>query len=172
MKSLLIEQVFQAAKSGDASQVKELLDIHPELAAAENQDGLTLLGFTAHYGYTRVVQVLLEHGAEVNTLSHSKISFIPSNTALHAAIAGERDREVIELLLNHGADTNLFDSNGHTCLHTAVFQKENSELISLLIAYKADVNAKAPDGETPLALALRLGNSGNAELLRQYGATE
>lgn len=71
----------------------------PSLAHTENSEGLTPLGFAAHFGSKAAVQVLLDYGVDVNAVSHSKISYIPSNTALHAAIAGERDPEVIRLLL-------------------------------------------------------------------------
>ncbi|SCW87673.1 Ankyrin repeat-containing protein [Paenibacillus tianmuensis] len=114
-----------------------ILAIHPSLAHSENGDGLTPLGFAAHFGSKATVQVLLDYGADVNAVSHSKLSYIPSNTALHAAIAGERDPEVIRLLLTRGALTNIFDSSGHTCLHTAAFHDDNTELIRLLMEHGA-----------------------------------
>ncbi|WP_028608705.1 ankyrin repeat domain-containing protein [Paenibacillus harenae] len=168
--SSIINDLFQAAQSGDLSRLITILDAHPDLADTENNDGLTPLGFAAHYGNKDAVQLLLDHGADVNAISHSRISFIPSNTALHAAIAGERNTEVIRLLLARNAGTDLFDSNGHTCLHTAAFHDDNIELIRLLLEHGADVNAKAEGGETPLALAVKQGNHRVAEFLRQNGA--
>ncbi|MCP1425400.1 ankyrin repeat protein [Paenibacillus xylanexedens] len=103
-----INQLFQAAQSGDLANLQLLLASHPELTNTENQDGLTPLGYASHYGQAEVVRLLLEHGANVNALSHSKISFIPSNTALHAALAGERSSEVIQLLLEYGASTRFW----------------------------------------------------------------
>ncbi|MNJ68163.1 Ankyrin repeat protein [compost metagenome] len=113
---------------------------------------------------------MLDYDADIDALSHSKVSYIPSNTALHAAIAGERSIEVIKLLLLQNAQTNILDSNGHTCLHTAAFHEDNVEIISLLIEHGADVNAQAEDGETALSLAIKQGNHNVAELLRQKGA--
>ncbi|REE92900.1 ankyrin repeat protein [Paenibacillus taihuensis] len=166
-----IDSVFQAAQSGDAEQLTEILDAYPDLANAENEDGLTPLGYAAHFGNTSAVQVLLNHGANPNAVSHSKLSYIPSNTALHAAIAGERNLDVIRLLLSHQAQTTIFDSNSHTCLHTAAFHDDNLELISLLIEHGAEVNAKIEGGVTALALAVEQGNDKVAELLRSNGAT-
>lgn len=166
-----IDSVFQSAQSGDAEQLTEILNAYPELANTENEDGLTPLGYAAHFGNTGAVQALLNHGANPNAVSHSKISYIPSNTALHAAIAGERSLEVIKLLLSHQALTTIFDSNGHTCLHSAAFHDDNSELIGLLIEHGAEVNAKNEGGETALAIAVRQGNNTVAELLRSNGAT-
>ncbi|MBD0382305.1 ankyrin repeat domain-containing protein [Paenibacillus sedimenti] len=168
----IIVDVFQSAQSGDATRLKEILKSHPNLANTENGDGLTPLGFAAHFGHPQAVQVLLDHGADVNAVSHSKISYIPSNTALHAAIAGERNVDVIKLLLDNKAQTTIMDGNGHTCLHTAAFHDDNIELIQLLIEHGADVHARAEGGATPLSLALEQGNNKVAAFLRQNGTLE
>ena len=166
----LMDDVFQAAQRGEVSRLKDILESHPQLANRENADGLTLLGYAAHFGNKDAVQILLNYGADVNAVSHSRISYIPSNTALHAAIAGERNADVIRLLLTHKAQTNIFDSNGHTCLHTAAFHDDNLEIIRLLIEHGANVNAKIDGGETALSLAIKQGNNNVAEYLRQNGA--
>lgn len=165
-----INDLFQAVQSGDAAKVKEIIAAHPQLANTETQDGLTPLGYAAHFGNAEVVRVFLELGADVNAVSHSSISFIPSNTALHAVIAGERSLEVIKLLLAKGADTTILDSNGHTSLHSAAFHDDNLEIIRLLMEHGADVNASADGGDTPLSLAVQQGHENVASLLREYGA--
>lgn len=165
-----IDEVFQAAQSGDAQRLKLLLEANPGLASEENRDGLTPLGYAAHFGNQAVVQTLLDFGADVNAVSHSKLSYIPSNTALHAAIAGERSMEVIGLLLASGAKTDVFDSNGHTCLHSAAFHDDNEALIELLIGHGAQVNAKAEGGVTALELAEQRGNEKVIGRLLRHGA--
>ncbi|MWC27660.1 ankyrin repeat domain-containing protein [Paenibacillus sp. MMS18-CY102] len=168
----MIEDGFKAAQSGDVLLLGEVLKAYPELVNMENSDGLTLLGYAAHFGNEAAVQLLIGHGAEVNAVSHSKVSYIPSNTALHTAIAGERSLDVIRLLLNHQAEVNIFDSNGHTALHTAAFHDDNIELIRMLIEHGADVHARLEDGETTLSLALQQGNHNVAAVLRQHGTAE
>ncbi|MEV5024850.1 ankyrin repeat domain-containing protein [Paenibacillus sp. LPE1-1-1.1] len=168
----MINDFFAAASKGDTARLKELLEVNPLLSNTENGDGLTPLGYAAHYGHADAVKLLLEHGADVNALSHSKVSYIPSNTALHAAIAGERDMEVIQMLLAHDAKPNIFDSNGHTSLHSAAFHDDHIELIDLLIEYGADIQAKAEGGVTALSLAEEKGNSKAAGRLIEKGAFE
>ena len=166
----VIQAAFEAAQSGKKDQLGSLLQEHPSLANAENENGLTLLGYAAHFGHPEAVQILLRSGADVNACSHSKISFIPSNTALHAAIAGERNLAVIRLLLENGARTDLFDSNGHTCLHSAAFHDDQEELIALLLKHGARVNARQEGRESALELAVAQGNDRVAQLLREHGA--
>jgi len=168
----MIEELFAAARTGDAGQLQRLLGAEPAQANAENADGLTLLGFAAHFGHAQAVSILLVHGADVNAISHSKASYIPSNTALHAAIAGERSMDVIRLLLENGADPNIIDSNGHTCLHVAAYHDDNREMIELLIEHDADVNAKPSGGTSALRVAMQQGNAQAAETLRRHGAIE
>lgn len=166
----MVDDVFQAAQLGETSRLKDMLESHPQLANMENGEGLTPLGYAAHFGNKDAVQTLLNYGAIIDAVSHSKVSYIPSNTALHAAIAGERNVDVIRLLLTHHAQTNIVDSNGHTCLHTAAFHDDNLEIIRLLIEHGADVNATTEGGETALSLAIKQGNNNVAEFLRHNGA--
>jgi ankyrin repeat protein len=161
----MINEVFKSIHSGDEKHLHEILDANPTFANMENNDGLTPLGYAAHYGKTNVVKLLLDYGANVDAVSHSRISYIPSNTALHAAIAGERSIEVIATLLKFKAQTHILDSNGQTCLHTAAFHDDNVEIINLLIEHGADVNTKSEDGRTPLAFAIENGNHRVAEFL-------
>ncbi|MGG4392837.1 ankyrin repeat domain-containing protein [Paenibacillus thiaminolyticus] len=166
----MIEEVCIAAQSGDASRLSALLEANPQLTNEKNGDGLLPLGMSAHCGRVEAVRTLLDLGAEVNAMSRSAISFIPSNTALHAAIAGARNQEVIQLLLERGANPGLFDSNGHTCLHVAAMHDDGIEVIRLLLEHGADVNARAEGGDTALSLALAQGHRHAAEFLRRNGA--
>jgi len=167
-----MNQLFQAAQAGDVVTITGILASLPEFANTENQDGLTPLGYASHYGQAGVVRLLLEHGADVNALSHSKISFIPSNTALHAALAGERSPEVIRLLLEHGAATSILDSDGQHALHSAAFHTDQTELIEILLHHGADPRVLNSSGQTALDIALERGNTSTASCLRAAVAAQ
>lgn len=168
--NIKVNDVFQAIESNDIAALENALISNPSLSNIENEQGLTPLGIASHFGNKDAVEILLKYNADVNAVSHSKIEFIPSNTALHAAIAGERNLEVIELLLKNHAKANIFDSNGHTVLHTAAFHDNNSDLIRLLIKYGAPVPAKVNGGKTALEIAIEQGNNQVAEQLRHYAS--
>lgn len=163
-----VSDVFKLIESHDVGALEKVLISNRSLTNIENEQGLTPLGFASHFGDTDYVQILLNFNAEIDAVSHSKVEYIPSNTALHAAIAGARNIEVIELLLKNKANTNIFDSNGHTALHTAAFHDDNPKLIDLLIEYGASVHAKIDGGKTAIEIAMEQGNDKVVEKLRQY----
>lgn len=110
-------------------------------------------------------------GAPINALSHSRVPYVPSNTALHAAVAGGPHLETVALLLSRGADPRIFDSAHLTPLHNAAFSG-NVAIGEMLIAHGADVNAQETGGRTALAIAEERGHAAFAALLRRHGARE
>ncbi|MDJ0578866.1 ankyrin repeat domain-containing protein [Crocosphaera sp.] len=82
----------------------------------------------------------------------------------------EDTKEILKVLINHGADVNAKNEYGETPLHTAVLS-ENKEIVELLINHGADVNAKNEyDGKTPLYSAVLTKNKEIVELLINHGA--
>jgi ankyrin repeat protein len=81
-------------------------------------------------------------------------------------------RDVVELLLERGADVNDKDSfKGMTFLHHgAVLGLKDAAELS--IAHGANVNASDSKGRTPLSLANEQGHAEIVELLRKHGAKE
>lgn len=164
--SKLISDLFQAAEEGNSVVVEEMLKVDPSLVNAENEHGLTLLGISAHYGNYDVVKVLFSYGVDINAISHSKLSFIPRNTALHAAIAGKKSIEIIKLLLEKGADCNILDSEGHTPLHTTAFEG-NTEIAKLLLNHGARI-IEGHSLKTSVEIAEERGNKDFIAILKEY----
>jgi ankyrin repeat protein len=101
--------VFEAAAFGRADRLRELLDQDPELANAYDDDGFQPLGLACFYGHVDAARVLLDRGADPNTLSRNE--HIKTN-ALHAAAASENKGpepryELCKLLLDYGADPSI-----------------------------------------------------------------
>jgi ankyrin repeat protein len=88
--------------------------------------------------------------------------------------------EILNLLLEHGADVNTIAENGWTALHMAASQGR-TRAVKMLIDKGADLDCRTgkpkgwysdgrPTGQTPLLLALRSGYLHVAQLLIDRGA--
>jgi uncharacterized protein len=114
--------VFEAAALGRADRVRELVDADPGLANAYGDDGFHPLGLACFFGHADAARVLLEGGADVNALSRNERI---QTAAIHAAAAaegkgGEATRyELVELMLDHGADPNLEQAGGFRAIDAA-----------------------------------------------------
>lgn len=148
----MIDRFTRAIEIDDAHAFALILVNYPHLINQENENGLTPLGLAAHYGRIEMVRQLLENGADANAVSHSQIPYIPSNTALHAAIAGKKNPEIIRMLIDAMSSVDVADSNGYTPLHIAAFEDDLS-IFSQLIEAGADVHAYSFKDESVLDIA-------------------
>jgi ankyrin repeat protein len=101
--------VFEAAALGRVERIQVLLEDDAGLANAFGDDGFQPLPLACFYGRVAAARVLLDHGADPNTLGRNE--HIQTN-ALHAAAASEnKDEEtryeLCQLLLEHGADPSI-----------------------------------------------------------------
>ena len=87
---------------------------------------------------------------------------------LHIA-AQEGRNDIIEMLLEHGADINAYDSNNWTALHFAAAENFVNTM-ELLLVKGAMVDAKDKTGATPLHFVCQEGFLAAARLLLKHGA--
>ena len=142
--------VFEAAAIGDTGRLRTLLDADGSLATAWSDDGFTPLHFAAFFGHPEAARLLIERGADLEARSTNR-EFAPNAAPLHSAVAA-RQRDVIELLLDAGADVNAVQHQGYTPLLEAA-QSGDSELVELLLERGADPDARLDDGRTATDLA-------------------
>src|ERR687883_459640 len=64
--------VFEAAALGRTERLERLLDEDGSRANAFGEDGFHPLGLACFFGHVDAARVLLEHGADVNTLSRNE----------------------------------------------------------------------------------------------------
>ena len=122
---------------------------------------------------TDIVQILLEHNADVNQDFMERITNIGSSytegwTPLHMA-SQEGRIKIAELLIQHGADVCCSRNEGWTPLLLAS-QYGHVKMAELLIQHGADVCFSMNDGQTSLHLASQKGHVKMAELLIQNDA--
>ena len=130
----MFEGLERILREDDAGKLAELLAYEDiginDLHHGGRKEPLFLL---AMYGGLKCVQLLLDHGAEVNVKSRFKYKY----TYLHSA-ARLGGCEHVQLLLDHGAEVNVKSIFKHTPLHEAA-RYSHYECMQLLLAHGAEV---------------------------------
>jgi len=116
------KQILRAAKSGDATAVKTLLDTDAHLIDARDKDDSTPLHCAVWKGHLEVVSTLLDAGADVNAVNQNDHW---GNTPLHAA-AHANHAAIAQLLIERGANLDARDAGGRTPLDHTAFHKATS----------------------------------------------
>lgn len=150
---------FLAAALGDTVRLDKALAADPGVIAKQSADGWTPLHLAAYFGQKAAAQLLLSKGA--SSLARSTNSM--NNHPIHAAAAG-RSRDLVALLLEHGADVNATQHGGWTALHAAA-QCGDVEMVKVLLANGADRNIRADNNQNALDLALGKGAQEVVDLL-------
>jgi ankyrin repeat protein len=143
------QELFTTAQSGDATQLKKLLEAGADHAAVD-EAGETALMHAAHGGHVAAVQVLLAAGADVNAKApqgwtalakaayngETEHGYVEVIEVLHEAgaslddriffgitplmlAAGGGDASVVEWLINNGADVLATNEGGRTARQMA-----------------------------------------------------
>jgi len=116
--------LHRAASRGHLKAVALLLDRGAKVDAADGE-GVTPLILASYRGQTEAVKLLLERGADVN--AREKRNGLSSLS--HAV--GRGDKELVSVLLVHGADPLLKSADGRTALERAEANGA-SEIVALL----------------------------------------
>ena len=103
--------------------------------------------------------MLLEHGADVAAVSRNDLAVQPLNSA-----AAGRRLDVVEALLDAGADPNARSHAGFAPLHAAA-EHGDRELVERLLERGADPSAPLDDGRLAEDLAREAGADKLADLL-------
>jgi len=193
-------QLVAAVTSGDVMRVESLLSsgVNPNVRAKRQGDylgppSLPALDVAIGRGNQQMVQVLLEHGANPNSVSSTDIVLDPTFTPLTRAI-DKGLADIVQLLLDHGADVNRggtksplavalarnddrivtmlvdnkkLDVSGALC---DAAQDGNFGIVQRLLARSPNLNAFDRRGLLPLAAAVRSGDVNVVQALLDRGA--
>ena len=130
----------------DIMDILELfLTKQPELVNTQNEDGGTPLHIAAANNNLKLLKLLLQYGAEVES------SDINGKTALHIAACNDSIACEEWLLTHHIQLLNTQDKDGHTPLHFAAANNDLQSL-KLFLKYRADVKIRDNDGNRALQL--------------------
>jgi ankyrin repeat protein len=158
---------------GDVAQVKNLIAAAADVNA-KGHDGKTPLDYAASYGQVEVARLLLAAGANPNAIVEDKEPVVdrPAGTPLYYAVQGDH-KDMVELLLDSGADANAKGRYGATVLYWSA-ETGRLDMVKLLIAKGANPNIQMEDNDfcdgTSLGVAIEHGYVEVAEALILGGA--
>jgi ankyrin repeat protein len=138
--------LYFAAWRGLRGVVERLIIKHPQQVTQHGGLYGTALHASVSEGHIEVSQLLLTHGADINSRCADNW------TPLHAALYTGR-LEIAKWLLNHGADVNSQDKHGWTPLHFSA-ETGHVEACRMLLEHNAELNCRNDHGSTPFCFAL------------------
>ncbi|KAJ8673124.1 hypothetical protein QAD02_004386 [Eretmocerus hayati] len=176
------QQLFRAVKTGNVLLARQLLLAGANIDAVDT-DGRTCLYYALQKKGLRLIKFLLDAGADPNKFrlgdmhplsmgvatgklvivkdlidAGARINMVngtsEDRSALHVAV--ERGRtEIVQLLLEHGADVNAFDADLSSVIVTAIIRKKKFrvgdkayiDILKLLLAHGADTSEPEYDIE-------------------------
>jgi len=179
--------IHDAARKGDQAKIIALLKENPDLVSSKDKLGNTPLHIAALHDQLAIAALLIANGADVNArntpLGHEVIasSYFSNKadanfnqkaygeTPLTLALLSYQHKEMIELLLTHGADPNAYVHIGVTPLQRAI-ERDLPYDVELLLANGADPDAISLSGNSSVLWAVLHGKTTILELLLNNGA--
>lgn len=134
----------------------------PEAVNRKSASGWRALHLAAQKSSCACVAVLLDHGAEIDSL------IVRERTALHVA-AEKNCADVTELLLCRGACSTVADDKGILPLHIAAYIGQ-CESIEALLEYGSPIDAIDCLGQTPVHHSVKQKQQAAVEVLLKRGA--
>ncbi|XP_067104376.1 ankyrin repeat and SOCS box protein 12-like [Osmerus mordax] len=169
------QSLNQAVSADDVAQLSELLSQDSYRRCINSRSGwgvpVTPLRTAAAHGHLRSLELLLEHGAEVDSLD------VKAQTPLFTAVSGKH-LDCVVALLKAGADPNGSQYNNCSPVLTAAREGDVDILRELLLfGAEVDVRPKIPEWATnatacrgPLYISAVYGHLDCFKLLLLHGA--
>lgn len=132
---LLIETAVNANFDMDIYlNTKSRMGYTPMHVAAESSDSTRFLP---------LIKVLIRSGGDLRAGGNC------GKTPLHVAVYNFENPDIVESLMQQGADPNFRDRFGYSSLHEAA-NSRNSRVVKILLKYGAGINAEDNENHTPL----------------------
>ena len=151
---------------GDCSkEVLQAIINHGVDLNTTNKEHHTALMIACYNKHEGAINVLLNAHADPNIADE-----VCGNTCLHDAVRSNCSIEVLQAIIDHGANVNATNKRNETAL-TIVCVNKNEDVINALLNGNADPNITDDDGETFLHKAVREDcTKGMLQAIIQHGA--
>lgn len=114
-----------------------------------NKKGVSALAFAVKNNSPEIVRLLIEKGANVNTLDGNGDNLVAYLIQSYTSEKPENTEAKIVILQQKGLDIVAPQKNGNTVFHLAV-AKNDVNLLKLIERYRTDINSKNNEGMTAL----------------------
>lgn len=148
-------EVVSNKKLKNTREVMDFLFQHGATLDAQDNSGFPLIIVAAQAGNKQAVEFLIDHGIDPNI--PADVTIMTGNDgvrAIHEAVSND-NLDMIQFLLDKGADINAKDALGWTPLHWAI-SVYLPKIAEFLIQKGASLTIKNDHGQTPLDYALSL----------------
>ena len=149
--------LLTASMSGGLDAVKVLIRAGADVRVADNEGDACLI-LATYFGHIETVRYLLCM-PEVGVY----YSYTKAFTALHFS-GQENFPDIVQVLIDAGADINAKDEKGRSPLHSACNYGELA-IVKMLVEAGAEVCVRDNEGDTCLTLAARAGCTGTVRYL-------
>ncbi|XP_035791172.1 tyrosine-protein kinase Shark-like isoform X2 [Anopheles albimanus] len=154
--------LHRATKESNYTVVSELLKCGYRNIDSKNQDGQTAVHLACLHADDKILQKLIERGANINSRDAK------GNTPLHYACAKRNGLEMVRMLVKAAANVQARNSEtGWVPLHEAA-ENGNIDAIKELLANGAPHRPRSDFGEMPSDRARHRGHFGVVEFLNAY----
>ena len=161
-EDIIDDTVLHCAVVGASKSMVDLIIEYIGIEACDNKSGRSLLHTASACGNVTMTKVLIDSPYVGKDGHIYKISIEETDnygmTALLSAIhtRNSNNYDVIKLLIDSGADTNVLDNNGETALHHASSRQDSHDVVKSLIDSGANVHdVVSNDGRSAMHIAAR-----------------
>ncbi|TKJ47920.1 hypothetical protein CEE34_01020 [Candidatus Aerophobetes bacterium Ae_b3a] len=149
--------LMAVCRYSNSEMLKLVLNYNPQINFQDDYGNNALtLAVNNFDNYKGMIPLLLQAGADPDSKvgSPGKINFTALGKMTGKALVSknEKDCQIIEMFLSHGADPNQTPKSGTTPLMQAAY-KGNVKFVKLFLKYGADTSLKDKQGKTALDMA-------------------
>eukprot|EP00163_Fabomonas_tropica_P030734 TRINITY_DN7081_c0_g1_i2.p1 TRINITY_DN7081_c0_g1~~TRINITY_DN7081_c0_g1_i2.p1 ORF type:complete len:1308 (+),score=122.01 TRINITY_DN7081_c0_g1_i2:275-4198(+) len=158
--------LWRAVQSGREEVVRKALERHVDVNYRNQGTGHTLLHEAARQGHHNIVSLLIEHGADIDSVTEDR----ERNTVIACAVKSG-NVQLIAMIAEMTSNLSVCNANGHSLVHIAVLTN-NVRCLRQVLDYKLDFDSGDNLERTPLFIAAEYRYVDMAKALLDAGANK